>query len=156
MAEIEHIMGWPAEEFAVQLRHAGDELPEVCALQKDYVRFAADTIDTLRHQLAQSQAALRLGHTQLYSASLYRGYGISGPLKEPATVMALREMRAALAPHDAGGGEPFPQPRRKDGGEPCGECHIQPGETCDICGAYGPDPDRLREDRDERRALAKE
>lgn len=23
----------------------------------------------------------------------------------------------------------------KDGGEPCGECHIQPGETCDICGA---------------------
>jgi hypothetical protein len=30
---------------------------------------------------------------------------------------------------------PFPQPRRKDGGEPCGECHIQPGEKCDICGA---------------------
>ncbi len=24
---------------------------------------------------------------------------------------------------------------RKDGGEPCGECRIQPGETCDICGA---------------------
>lgn len=31
--------------------------------------------------------------------------------------------------------EPFPQPSRKDGGEPCGECGIQPGETCDICGA---------------------
>jgi len=31
--------------------------------------------------------------------------------------------------------EPFPQPRRKDGEEPCGECHIQPGERCDICGA---------------------
>jgi hypothetical protein len=31
--------------------------------------------------------------------------------------------------------EPFPQPSRKDGEEPCGECHIQPGEICDICGA---------------------
>lgn len=36
--------------------------------------------------------------------------------------------------------EPFPQPRRKDGGEPCSECHIQPGETCDICGAVNPAP----------------
>lgn len=33
------------------------------------------------------------------------------------------------------GGESFPQPRRKDGEEPCGESHTQPGETCDICGA---------------------
>lgn len=29
----------------------------------------------------------------------------------------------------------FPQPSRRDGKEPCGECHLQPGETCDICGA---------------------
>jgi len=29
----------------------------------------------------------------------------------------------------------FPKPKRKDGGEPCGECHLQPGERCDICGA---------------------
>ena len=36
--------------------------------------------------------------------------------------------------------EPFPQPSRKDGGEPCGECHIQAGETCDICGAVNPSP----------------
>ncbi|MEY9718821.1 hypothetical protein [Sinorhizobium fredii] len=28
---------------------------------------------------------------------------------------------------------------RKDGSEPCGECHIQPGETCDICGARNTD-----------------
>ena len=33
--------------------------------------------------------------------------------------------------------EPFPAPQRNDGGQPCGECHIQPGETCDICGASG-------------------
>lgn len=30
----------------------------------------------------------------------------------------------------------FPKPDRNGAGkEPCGECHIQPGETCDICGA---------------------
>lgn len=31
----------------------------------------------------------------------------------------------------------LPQPRRNDGGEPCGECHVKAGETCDICGAVG-------------------
>jgi len=35
----------------------------------------------------------------------------------------------------------FPQPRRKDGEEPCGECHLQSGETCDICGAVADKPD---------------
>ena len=34
--------------------------------------------------------------------------------------------------------EPFPKPRRKDGGTPCGECQLRPGETCDICGAIEP------------------
>ncbi len=48
----------------------------------------------------------------------------------------LIDCRAALRPEEAAGqGETFPQPSRKDGGEPCGECHLQPGETCDICGA---------------------
>lgn len=46
---------------------------------------------------------------------------------------AAREALAASS-------EPFPQPSRKDGDEPCGECHIQPGETCDICGAINPPP----------------
>lgn len=31
----------------------------------------------------------------------------------------------------------FPIPRRDD---PCGECHLQPSERCDICGAVAPDP----------------
>lgn len=31
--------------------------------------------------------------------------------------------------------EGFPKPSRRDGQEPCGECHIKPDETCDICGA---------------------
>lgn len=31
--------------------------------------------------------------------------------------------------------DPFPAPRFDASREPCGECHIQPGETCDICGA---------------------
>jgi hypothetical protein len=47
---------------------------------------------------------------------------------------AAREMFAAQeAP--ATREEPFPRPQRKDGGEPCAECHLKPGETCDICGA---------------------
>lgn len=29
----------------------------------------------------------------------------------------------------------FPKPTRKPGEKPCGECHLQPGETCDVCGA---------------------
>lgn len=31
--------------------------------------------------------------------------------------------------------------RDKTGEEPCGECHIQAGETCDICGASNPPPE---------------
>lgn len=31
--------------------------------------------------------------------------------------------------------EGFPQPQRRDGKEPCGECRLPVGETCDICGA---------------------
>ncbi len=112
MAEIEHIMGWPAEEFAVQLRHAGDELPEVCALQKDYVRFAADTIDTLRHQIAQSQAevgALRglvkLGMSAVkasYSQALaeFHGHDQTADKLDKAVAEWRTLARAALAPHD--------------------------------------------------------
>lgn len=40
--------------------------------------------------------------------------------------------------------EPFPQPGRKPGGEPCGECHLSPGETCDICGAVSPKKTKVR------------
>lgn len=36
--------------------------------------------------------------------------------------------------------EPFPQPRKNPGGVPCGECHLQPGETCDVCEAVAPVP----------------
>jgi hypothetical protein len=49
-----------------------------------------------------------------------------------ALVKEFAKRIAALAQSDE---EPFPQPRRNDGGEPCGECHLQPGETCDVCGA---------------------
>lgn len=35
--------------------------------------------------------------------------------------------------------EGFPQPRQNPGGEPCGECHLQPAETCDVCGATEPE-----------------
>lgn len=29
-------------------------------------------------------------------------------------------------------------PRTREGKPPCGECHLQPGERCDICGAVAP------------------
>lgn len=32
-------------------------------------------------------------------------------------------------------GESFPKPQRRDGKDPCGECRLPIGETCDICGA---------------------
>lgn len=31
--------------------------------------------------------------------------------------------------------EKLPKPQRKDGAEPCGECHLKESETCCICGA---------------------
>lgn len=37
--------------------------------------------------------------------------------------------------------EPLPQPGRRDGLPPCGECHLNPGETCNICGATRPAQD---------------
>jgi hypothetical protein len=49
-----------------------------------------------------------------------------------ALVKEFAKRIAALAQSDE---EPFPQPQRNDGGEPCGECHLQTGETCDVCGA---------------------
>jgi hypothetical protein len=33
---------------------------------------------------------------------------------------------------------PFPAPSDRTGKEPCGECRLQPGETCDICNAHQP------------------
>ncbi len=46
-------------------------------------------------------------------------------------------MPVALA-FPAGG--TMPQPRRRDGQPPCGECHLQDGEVCDICGAHAEPP----------------
>lgn len=51
---------------------------------------------------------------------------------------ALPEIITAL--HEREGGDRFPKPRRNDGGEPCGECNLKEGETCDICGAFSPGP----------------
>lgn len=56
-------------------------------------------------------------------------------VKAEALRWVLREIEA-LPP--VGVGEGFPQPQRRDGKPPCGECHLRPGETCDICGATTP------------------
>jgi len=51
------------------------------------------------------------------------------------TSSANRHLEASF---DERRGEPFPKPKRRDGKEPCGECHLPIGETCDICGASWP------------------
>lgn len=58
--------------------------------------------------------------------TIYEGY--SGSYAEPCAADIYERPE-----------EPFPQPSRKDGGEPCGECRIPPGDTCDICGAVATD-----------------
>lgn len=42
--------------------------------------------------------------------------------------------------------EPLVPIRRRDGRAPCGECHLQSGEVCDICGAIQLLPEVRRPD----------
>ncbi len=49
--------------------------------------------------------------------------------------MTPEQIAKLLAWEDAG----FPQPTPQPGQRPCGECHIYPGETCDVCGAIQPE-----------------
>jgi len=61
---------------------------------------------------------------------------------DPEKMKALDKASEAFADRVPWDNEPeqFPQPSRKDGKEPCGECHIKPGEKCDICGAAQSQP----------------
>lgn len=73
--------------------------------------------------------------------SLTNLYAPSGPpaLRQGILAALLRvHVAARPAAPEAQGAETFPKPRRKDGEPPCGECHLRPGETCDICGAVAP------------------
>ncbi len=47
---------------------------------------------------------------------------------------AARERIDELSASPAAAKE-FPKPSSRIGKDPCGECHLQPGERCDICGA---------------------
>lgn len=53
------------------------------------------------------------------------------------TAQCLMNNCRNLAPDDEAfcAAHRFPKPKRKDGKEPCGECHLHLGERCDICGA---------------------
>jgi len=48
---------------------------------------------------------------------------------------AMTRACCAIAIMPAASDAEFPKPQRRDGKEPCGECHIGPDEVCDICGA---------------------
>ncbi|TFZ55586.1 hypothetical protein E4V01_21935 [Methylorubrum sp. Q1] len=63
-------------------------------------------------------------------------------VKAGALILAeVERLDRATPPSDpapSGQAETFPKPHRKDGEPPCGECYLNPGETCDICGAIAP------------------
>jgi hypothetical protein len=56
--------------------------------------------------------------------------------REVHPVAHIRSMQEPLIPI---------APDARKGKPPCGECHIQPGETCDICGAASPQPPQQRQ-----------
>lgn len=76
----------------------------------------------------------------------YRDMDLRGKASEKSKAMrdCLKSARVELAAEIArledeqDQKKGFPQPRRQDGDAPCGECHLHPGETCDICGAIRP------------------
>lgn len=70
--------------------------------------------DSLRRALEQTYLAL-IGYLPAH--------------RNDVTGAAIEAARAALGYTE----EPFPSPKRQS--KPCGECHLQDGERCDICGA---------------------
>lgn len=75
------------------------------------------TVEALRARVAELEGAI--SETLSENAHLADG--------DVCTLIKLK--RAAKAPGE------FPKPSRRDGKEPCGECCLRLGETCDICGA---------------------
>jgi hypothetical protein len=66
----------------------------------------------------------------------FRDYTHWMPLPPPPVVLNSPRNSRNLASQDA---LATIRPRS----EPCGECHLQPGETCDICGAKDPRNSRI-------------
>ena len=80
----------------------------------DRVRYEADRVRYLIGELKEEPLILD------YDADKHSGYVAPAALA-PAAVVRV---------------DPFPAPSIQN--KPCGECHIQPGETCDICHAKEP------------------
>lgn len=77
-------------------------------------------------ELAQEEnASLRGALEQTYMALI----GYLPAHRNEITDAAIKTASAALG-YTA---DPFPSPKRQS--KPCGECHLQDGERCDICGA---------------------
>lgn len=58
------------------------------------------------------------------------GMGVQGRIEDGDIAEYLAQFDEILTAADD-----FPKPQRRDGKEPCGECRLSFGETCDICGA---------------------
>jgi len=101
------------------------------------MREAADEIERLRAKAQSRYELLRECQSEL------RAMGATG---------LVETIDDALQPS----GQTLPKPGRNDGGEPCGECHLQPGETCDICGAAQPSGQTRQVKLDRVNAIAEE
>jgi hypothetical protein len=71
-----------------------------------------------------------------------RRSGLEWSAVEAERAFDLIEAAALASPGGAGSGKREPlvriDPQARAGKEPCGECHLRAGETCDICGAKAP------------------
>ncbi len=117
MAEIEHIMGWPAPDaltMEADMTKPQDQYAK--GVDRTFICVPADDLEQLRHQLAQSQAeagALRglvkqglSAVSASYSQALaeFHGHDRTADKLDKAVAEWRTLARAALAPDDAGGG----------------------------------------------------
>jgi hypothetical protein len=105
--------------------------PDAMLMSYQLRREAADEIERLRADRNDYQARVIPAETEVVrlEAQIMEAVRLAR-----VSSMSADDIAAALQPS----GQTLPKPGRNDGGEPCGECHLQPGETCDICGAAQP------------------
>jgi hypothetical protein len=108
--------------------HAGltGDVPDYTAMSDGEMVVALGD-DGMKWAVAFCQMARKLGHHGIDEGWMVGWF--ASAIEHSSDVRRWeRERLTATTPG-------LPQPRRKVGELPCGECHVQPGEVCDICGA---------------------
>lgn len=110
----------------------------VCDNAKFMTRWKAET--SVGWYVIEEQHKVHLGkywmHVQLSQYQELHRFDTLDEARTAAQADYETRIRAAIIDAPVKIGEPFPQPdRNRAGKEPCGECHLRPGEICDVCGA---------------------